>query len=71
MTSLNKLTKAQLIAKINEMEREIDAMLVAERPSRHVATQNVARTQRALPAHMQAAKELAMRTGAVVRVANH
>lgn len=67
MTSLNKLTKAQLIAKINEMEREIDAMLVAERPSRRVA--NI--TQRALPAHMQAAKELAMRTGAVVRVANH
>ena len=69
MTSLNKLTKAQLIAKINEMEREIDAMLVAERPSRHVAMHTATMNmQRKLPAHMQAAKELAMRTGAVVRV---
>jgi hypothetical protein len=77
-----KLTKAQLLARIDTLEqelglaktevgrlaRELDAYHYSERPSRSL--RELTRYQsagRQIPAHFAAARELAMRTGSVVR----
>jgi hypothetical protein len=60
-----------LLRDIRELRSQIDALMVAQRPSRQAAKPLVQRTMRAphqLPAHMAAARELAMRTGASVKV---
>lgn len=70
-------TKAQLVARVAQLERELNAMHVAQRPSREarsamrkgfVPTNEQREAHRVYTEKLSAARELAIRTGKSVTV---
>lgn len=74
---MTKLTKAQLVAKINQLEREVlgSAHEIEQLRLRCAQLSPIGRAaqfapapaQRVLPLHMQRARDMAMRTGKCVK----
>lgn len=63
MSTLNKLTKAQLIALVQDRNAEIQGMRMALSVANRNTKPAYVRPPHALPAHFVAAREAAMRLG--------